>query len=175
MPSPKIGCSRSTASTTVARTSSSEFPSAQSSNPASVAPRKSPTCNAGRQGALRRSLAHSRQAASPGRYQFHSAYTFSKALNYANYDQVPFGYAPVDPTNLRREYGPAPNDQRHRLVLEGSADLPLGLRLSPLWTYASGVPMNVSSQATAVATASPNSDATPVAASSTPAPNSTLS
>jgi hypothetical protein len=78
-----------------------------------------------------------------GRYQFHSAYTLSKALNYANYDQVPFGYAPVDPTNLRREYGPAPNDQRHRLVLEGSADLPLGLRLSPLWTYASGVPMDI--------------------------------
>jgi len=77
------------------------------------------------------------------RFQFHSAYTFSKSLNYANYDQIPFGYPPVDPTNLRREYGPTPQDQRHRLVLQGTASLPFHLRLSPLWTYASGVPMDI--------------------------------
>ena len=77
------------------------------------------------------------------RFQFHSAYTFSKSLDYANYDQVPFGYPPVDPDNLHREYGPAPNDQRHRLVLQGVGDLPFGLRLSPIWTYASGVPMDI--------------------------------
>ena len=77
------------------------------------------------------------------RFQFHSAYTLSKALDYANYDQIPFGYPPVDPNDLHREYGPAPNDQRHRLVLQGTMDLPLGLRLSPLWTYASGVPMDI--------------------------------
>ena len=76
-------------------------------------------------------------------FQFHSAYTFSKALNYANYDQVPFGYPPVDPTNLRREYGFAPNDQTHRLVLQGTMDLPFHLRFSPLWTYGSGVPMDI--------------------------------
>lgn len=76
-------------------------------------------------------------------FQFHSAYTFSKALNYANYDQIPFGYPPVDPTDLHREYGPAPNDQRHRLVVQGTADLPFHLRFSPLWTYASGVPMDI--------------------------------
>ena len=77
------------------------------------------------------------------RFQFHGAYTLSKALNYANYDQVPFGYPPVDSTDLRREYGPTPNDQRHRLVLQGTVDLPLGLRFSPLWTYGSGVPMDI--------------------------------
>jgi len=77
------------------------------------------------------------------RYQMHAAYTLSKALNYANYDQVPFGYPPVDPRNLRREYGPTPNDQRHRLVIQGTADLPFGFRLSPLWTYGSGVPMDI--------------------------------
>ena len=76
-------------------------------------------------------------------FQLHSAYTFSKSLDYANYDQIPFGYPPVDPTDLHREYGPAPNDQRHRLVVSGTLDLPLGLRLSPLWTYASGVPMDI--------------------------------
>ena len=76
-------------------------------------------------------------------FQLHSAYTFSKALNYANYDQIPFGYPPVDPTNLHREYGPAPNDLRHRLVVQGTADLPFHFRFSPLWTYASGVPMDI--------------------------------
>jgi len=75
--------------------------------------------------------------------QFHGAYTLSKALNYANYDQIPFGYPPVDPTDLHREYGPTPNDQRNRLVLQGVLDLPFGLRMSPLWTYGSGVPMDI--------------------------------
>jgi outer membrane receptor protein involved in Fe transport len=77
------------------------------------------------------------------RMQFHGAYTLSKALNYANYDQIPFGYPPVDPTDLHREYGPTPNDQRNRLVLQGVLDLPFGLRMSPLWTYGSGVPMDI--------------------------------
>jgi hypothetical protein len=76
-------------------------------------------------------------------FQFHSAYTFSKALNYANYDQIPFGYPPVDPANLHREYGFAPNDQTHRLVLQGTADLPFHFHFSPLWTYGSGVPMDI--------------------------------
>jgi outer membrane receptor protein involved in Fe transport len=77
------------------------------------------------------------------RYQFHGAYTFSKALNYANDDQIPFAYPPVQPSNLHREYGPTPNDQRHRLVLQGVANLPYGFHLSPLWTIASGVPMDI--------------------------------
>ena len=77
------------------------------------------------------------------RYQFHSAYTLSKALNYANDDQIPFAYPPVDPNDLHREYGPTPNDQRHRLVLQGTADLLYGLRLSSIWTYASGVPLDI--------------------------------
>jgi hypothetical protein len=77
------------------------------------------------------------------RYQFHSAYTLSKALNYANDDQIPFAYPPLDPNNLHREYGPTPNDQRHRLVLQGTVDLPLGLRASSIFTWASGVPMDI--------------------------------
>jgi carboxypeptidase family protein len=77
------------------------------------------------------------------RYQFHSAYTLSKALNYANDDQIPFAYAPIDPNNLHREYGPTPNDQRHRLVLSGIAELPYGFSVAPIWTYASGVPMDI--------------------------------
>jgi hypothetical protein len=77
------------------------------------------------------------------RYQFHGAYTLAKALNYANDDQIPFAYPPVDPNDLHREYGPTPNDQRHHLVLQGMVDLPWGFRASPIWTYASGVPMDI--------------------------------
>ena len=77
------------------------------------------------------------------RFAFHSAYTLSKSMNYANDDQIPFANGPIDPTNLHREYGPTPNDQRHRLVIAGTANLPLGLQLSPLWTIASAVPMDI--------------------------------
>ncbi len=77
------------------------------------------------------------------RFQFHSAYTLSKALNYANDDQIPFANGPIDPNDLHREYGPTPNDQRHRLVLQGMADLPLGFQFSSIWTIASGVPMDI--------------------------------
>ena len=78
-----------------------------------------------------------------GRFGFRAAYTFSAAYNYANDDQIPFGSGPIDPNDLRREYGPAPNDQRHRLALSGVADLGAGFQLSGLWTLASGVPMDI--------------------------------
>jgi hypothetical protein len=75
--------------------------------------------------------------------EFDSAYTLAKAYNYANDDQIPFEYSPIDPTDLRREYGPTPNDQRHRLVLSGMANLPYKFHFAPLWTIASGVPMDI--------------------------------
>lgn len=75
--------------------------------------------------------------------EFDAAYTLAKAFNYANDDQVPFEYSPIDPTNLQREYGPPPNDQRHRLVMSGIANLPLKLHFAPIWTIASGVPMDI--------------------------------
>jgi hypothetical protein len=77
------------------------------------------------------------------RFQLHSAYTLSKALNYANDDQIPFAYPPLDPNNLHREYGPTPNDQRHRFVFQGTVDLPWRLRASSIWTWASSVPMDI--------------------------------
>src|SRR5262249_15134594 len=75
--------------------------------------------------------------------QLRASYTLSKAYNYANDDQIPFSYGPVDPENLGLEKGPTPNDQRHRFVLSGSLALPAGLRFSPIWTLASAVPMDV--------------------------------
>jgi hypothetical protein len=77
------------------------------------------------------------------RGEFYSAYTLAKAFNYANDDQIPFEYSPIDPTNLRREYGPPTNDQRHRLILSEVANLPYKLGFSGTWTIASGVPMDI--------------------------------
>jgi hypothetical protein len=75
--------------------------------------------------------------------QLRLAYTLSRARNYANDDQIPFSSGPIDPNDLEREYGPTPNEQTHRLVLSGSFVLPWSLRLSPIWTIASGVPMDI--------------------------------
>ncbi|HEY3625146.1 MAG TPA: TonB-dependent receptor [Terracidiphilus sp.] len=75
--------------------------------------------------------------------EFDAAYTLAKAFNYANDDQIPFEYSPIDPNDLRREYGPPPSDQRHRLVLSGLGNLPWKFRLAPIWTIASGVPMDI--------------------------------
>ncbi|HEX3558920.1 MAG TPA: TonB-dependent receptor [Pyrinomonadaceae bacterium] len=77
------------------------------------------------------------------RYQFRASYTLSKAFDYANDDQIPFSNGPINSNNLQLEYGPAPNDQRHRFTFAGVFDAPLGLRVAPLWTLASGVPMDI--------------------------------
>jgi outer membrane receptor protein involved in Fe transport len=77
------------------------------------------------------------------RYQFRASYTLSKAFNYANDDQIPFSNGPVDSNNLRLEYGPTPNDQRHRFIFSGLFELPARLLLAPIFTLASGVPMDI--------------------------------
>ncbi len=75
--------------------------------------------------------------------QLRLSYTLARARNYANDDQIPFSSGPIDPNDLEKEYGPTPNEQRHRFVLSGSFLLPWSLRLSPIWTLASGVPMDI--------------------------------
>ncbi len=77
------------------------------------------------------------------RYQFRAAYTLSKAFNYANDDQIPFSNGPLNPNNLQLEYGPTPNDQRHRFSFAGVFDLPARFHLSSIVTLASGVPMDI--------------------------------
>ncbi len=77
------------------------------------------------------------------RHGFRTSYTWSKALNYANDDQIPFANGPIDPDNLRLEYGPTPNDQRHRFTFAAWGDAPAGVRLSAIWTMASAVPMDI--------------------------------
>jgi hypothetical protein len=77
------------------------------------------------------------------RSQFRLSYTLAKAFNYANDDQIPFAIGPVDPNNLQLEYGPTPNDQRHRFTFSGAFNLPGGFTVAPIWTVASGVPMDI--------------------------------
>lgn len=77
------------------------------------------------------------------RFGFRAAYTLSKAFNYANDDQIPFSNGPINSNNLRLEYAPTPNDQRHRFTAAGTIEMPFGFRLSPILTLASGVPMDI--------------------------------
>ena len=74
---------------------------------------------------------------------FRASYAWSKAFNYANDDQIPFANGPIDPDNLRLEYGPTPNDQRHRFTLAAWGAAPAGVQLSAIWTLASAVPMDI--------------------------------
>ena len=76
-------------------------------------------------------------------YGFRVGYTLSKAFNYANDDQIPFLNGPVDPNDLRKEWGPTPNDRRQRLVLSGQAMVSGGVNVAALWTISSGVPMDI--------------------------------
>ena len=77
------------------------------------------------------------------RYQFRASYTLSRSLNYANDDQIPFSNGPIDSNDLRREYGPTPNDQRHRFTFSGVFQLPGEVRLAPILTLASSVPIDI--------------------------------
>jgi Carboxypeptidase regulatory-like domain len=74
---------------------------------------------------------------------FRVGYALAKAFNYANDDQIPFANGPIDPQDLRREFGPTPNDQRHRLTVAAWGQAPGGLLIAPLWTIASAVPMDI--------------------------------
>jgi Carboxypeptidase regulatory-like domain/TonB dependent receptor len=72
-----------------------------------------------------------------------ASYTLAKAFNYANDDQIPFLNGPIDPNDLRREFGPTPNDRRHRFVTSVQAPIPGGVQLAGIWTMSSGVPMDI--------------------------------
>lgn len=77
------------------------------------------------------------------RFQFRASYTLSRSANYANDDQIPFSNGPIDSNDLRREYGPTPNDQRHRFTFSGVFQLPGEVRLAPILTLASAVPIDI--------------------------------
>ncbi len=78
-----------------------------------------------------------------GKFRFRASYTLSRSSNYANDDQIPFSNGPIDSNDLRREYGPTPNDQRHRFTFSGVFNLPADIILSPILTLASSVPIDI--------------------------------
>src|ERR1043165_7232496 len=76
-------------------------------------------------------------------YQFRASYTLSRSANYANDDQIPFSNGPIDSNDLRREYGPTPNDQSHRFSFSGVFHLPGEIKVAPILTLASSVPIDI--------------------------------
>src|SRR5687767_5647678 len=76
-------------------------------------------------------------------HQFRASYTLSRSFNFANDDQIPFSNGPIDSNNLQLEYGPTPNDQRHRFSFSGVFQLPWNVRVSPILTLASSVPLDI--------------------------------
>jgi Carboxypeptidase regulatory-like domain len=76
-------------------------------------------------------------------YQFRASYTLSRSSNYANDDQIPFSNGPINSDNLRLEYGPTPNDQRHRFTFSGVFQLPWDVRVAPILSLASAVPIDI--------------------------------
>jgi len=86
----------------------------------------------------------------PWRPGFHLSYTLSKTFDEQQDDQVsPSGAPTEDPAilaehvnNLRIEKGYSVGDQRHRFVGYATMELPWKIEFSPIWTWASHVPMD---------------------------------
>jgi hypothetical protein len=77
------------------------------------------------------------------RYSFNASYTLQKSFNFANDDQIPFQVGPEDFLNLRLDKGPPPNEERHRFTFAGVLDARYGIQVSPIFTLASGVPIDI--------------------------------
>ena len=81
---------------------------------------------------------------------FNISYTLSKTFDEQQDDQVSPSGAPTENpaivgmhvNDLRIEKGYAVTDERHRLVVYGSMEIPWKLNISPIWTWASHVPMD---------------------------------
>jgi hypothetical protein len=68
------------------------------------------------------------------------SYTLSKTID----DAGNFFFSTVQNNfNIRDDRGLSDNDQRHRLVVSGSADAPRGFQFGYIFTYASPLPFNV--------------------------------
>ena len=73
-------------------------------------------------------------------------YTLSKAMD--NVSEFFFS-SPIDPFDLSKDWGRSDDDQRHRLVLNGSVDVH-GFQLSSLLQYYSALPFNITSGVTTI-------------------------
>jgi hypothetical protein len=76
--------------------------------------------------------------------QYRVSYTVSKAMS--NVGEFFFS-APIDPFNIDKDWGRADDDQRHRLVANGSVEL-YGIQLSGILQAYSALPFNITSGVT---------------------------
>lgn len=74
------------------------------------------------------------------------SYTLSKSMN--NVGEAFFS-SPIDPTDLSKDWGRSDNDQRHRLVVNGTAQA-LGFQLGAMVQAYSAPPFNITSGVTTV-------------------------
>ena len=86
------------------------------------------------------------------------SYTYSKSMN--NVGEFFFS-SPIDPTDLSKDWGRSDDDQRHRLVVSGTARLPFQVQLSGSMQAYSSLPFNITSGLTTIqgTTARPSSTA----------------
>jgi hypothetical protein len=68
------------------------------------------------------------------------SYTYSKALD--NVGEFFFS-SPLNPYNIWQDYGRSDDDQRHRVVFNGTLNGPFGLQLSGMLQYYSALPFNI--------------------------------
>ena len=78
--------------------------------------------------------------------QYRVSYTLSKSMN--NTGEAFFN-SPIDPTDLSKDWGRSDNDQRHRLVVNGSAQA-RGFQISGMVQAYSAPPFNITSGVTTV-------------------------
>jgi hypothetical protein len=74
------------------------------------------------------------------------SYTLSKSMNDLG---EAFFSSPIDPTDIRRDWGRSDDDQRHRLVVNGTLSAH-GYQLSGLLQYYSSLPFNITSGVTSL-------------------------
>ena len=103
------------------------------------------------------------------------SYTLSESMNDVG---EAFFNSPVDPTDIKRDWGRSDDDQRHRLVVAGTANTSMapattgwdrlihGFQLSGMLQYYSALPFNITSGVTSLqgTTGRPFADGTPAPA-----------
>lgn len=78
------------------------------------------------------------------RFSLNTNYVFSKAVAY-NGNAAAFRNRPTDVFDIfaKHDFGPTPNDERHRFVFSGVFDLPGGIQVAPILQAASARPYNI--------------------------------
>jgi outer membrane receptor protein involved in Fe transport len=76
-------------------------------------------------------------------FSLNTNYVISRAVAY-NGATAAFRNRPTDLTDIfaEHDFGPTPNDERHRWVVSGLVDLPWGIQLAPIMQLASARPYN---------------------------------